>query len=350
MLRKMDRHILGIFVVPFLLLTAVALGLSLMLEIIRDLDAYVNAATSTWAGLRRLFWVYSLRAPSFLIPLVPMTILVAGAFALARLERDNELTALKASGVSIHRVLAPIFLAAAVLALGAAAIQEFVVPPVEQRLLSLTHEWKGRGERWGRVGGFYAPEQTQYMLDYNPVSESLRNVLLIFLGEEKQWVSAQRGDRTAWGWRLSRVRLQRKGEEVATRAEWEWRTRLRPRDLEIEMLEPSVRSLPMLADLMRRHQGNARYRILFYARLIYPLHGIILLLVAVPVILSHAAVRKSRLFGAGIAILLGGVYYVVTFLCHHLGGQGNLPPLLAAWLPVAMFASLGLYLFDNVPT
>ena len=346
----MDLHITRSFVWPFLLLTAVALGLSMMIEIIGKLDKFIENADTLGLALRRLTWTYGLGVPSFLIPLVPVTVLVSGAFALAHLERNNELLALKASGVSMYRVLAPIFLAATAMSLAGAGIQEFLVPRVEQRLLPLRRRWEGKGDRADLVAGRVAGEGTRYFVYYNVSRRNeILDVYLVF-GRGDEMIRADRGAFVENHWLLERVSRVVRGKTMEERPLWHWRTSLRPADLEVTRLGPGARSLGTLLQMARDEPDNGPYHVFLHSRLAYPLHGLLLLFVAVPVILSHESVRKSRLFGAGVSILLAGGYYAVTFLSCHLGNDGSLPPFLAVWLPVLLFGGLGVYLFDSVRT
>ena len=69
------------------------------------------------------------------------TVLVGAAYAVAQLSRQNELTALKASGMSIHRILMPIIVTAVAFSFLAAVNREFVVPHLEEKLLPLERVW-----------------------------------------------------------------------------------------------------------------------------------------------------------------------------------------------------------------
>jgi len=60
--------------------------------------------------------------------------------------------------------------------------------------------------------------------------------------------------------------------------------------------------------------------------------------------------RQGALYGIGISIMLGIVYYVVISIFVTLGQSEALPPLIAAWSPNALFATLALYLFLGVRT
>ena len=68
---------------------------------------------------------------------LPMAVLVAVLYAFSRLASESEITALKASGVSMGRILAPVLGGAAVLALGMIYFNDFVLPEANHRLRTL---------------------------------------------------------------------------------------------------------------------------------------------------------------------------------------------------------------------
>jgi lipopolysaccharide export system permease protein len=176
------------------------------------------------------------------------------------------------------------------------------------------------------------------------------NVDIRFFGAKFR-IKAERGTHAKGGWLLEKVIETPKGEAPREMETWFWKTTLEPGDLMRNGLDKSdAYTIQMLLDAVREHPKNTYYRMWLYGRLVYPLQGILLLLVAVPVILSRESVRKSRLFGAGISAIFGGVYYLTVIICTWLGENDKLPPMIAAWLPVALFGLIGLYLFDNVAT
>jgi lipopolysaccharide export system permease protein len=68
---------------------------------------------------------------------LPMSVLVATLYAFSRLAADNEITALKASGVSLVRLLVPVLVTAVVLSAGMIAFNDQVLPRSNHRLRTL---------------------------------------------------------------------------------------------------------------------------------------------------------------------------------------------------------------------
>jgi len=129
--RRLDRYVTFFFVWHFLLCLVAIVGLYVVVDTFSKLDDFVEHE-----GLaEQIRWIATY--PFYQIPvllsqfLLPVVTLLAGIISLARLARYNELNAMKAAGVSIHRTLLPIFLASLVIGALAAANQEVLIPYLE---------------------------------------------------------------------------------------------------------------------------------------------------------------------------------------------------------------------------
>jgi len=68
---------------------------------------------------------------------MPMSVLVATLYAFSRLAAENEITAMKANGVSLTRLLVPVLLAASVVSIGMVAFNDIVLPASNHELRTL---------------------------------------------------------------------------------------------------------------------------------------------------------------------------------------------------------------------
>ena len=358
-MRKIDLHLARTFLAPCAVITAGALGLYVVADMLGQLDPFFRSSETVPELLRRMALAYLSRLPVYLTPLAPITVLISAAFAVSHLARNNEITALKACGIGIHRILAPVYVSASCLMLLAFANQELLVPLVEQRFLPRVKEWtESGGKRWHPLRGFVDEENTTYILDYDPVSRAIARVRLVRReGDAATVIEAAGGVRTAEGWRLEGpegVRIAPTAAGARTEPQYLWRTALRPADLDLEVVPPASRPLRVIVGYLRgglkTPAERRRLAVLLSNRLSYPLVGIALLLVGLPPLLGQEAARKSRLFGMGLCILIGAAYHLARFFANDLGEAGRLPPALAGLLPVLLFGAIGVYLTDRMRT
>ncbi|MGR3309489.1 MAG: LptF/LptG family permease, partial [Candidatus Brocadiales bacterium] len=127
-------------------------------------------------------------------------------------------------------------------------------------------------------------------------------------------------------------------------------TNIAPEHLRETELDPSLLSLSKLKDLYRKEPENPRFGLLFHSRIAHPFSNFVLILLGIPFIIGHEKARKNIFFGIGASVLVCGAFYLITFLCSNLSITGNLNPVFAAWLPIFLFGSLGLFLFEGIRT
>lgn len=116
----------------FFALTALT-SLLLLNYIAKQIDQLVGKGLS--AGVIGQFFLLSV--PFTVAMTVPMSVLIATLYAFSRLAAENEVTALKANGISLSRLLVPVLLAASVISIGMIAFNDVVLPASNHQLRKL---------------------------------------------------------------------------------------------------------------------------------------------------------------------------------------------------------------------
>jgi lipopolysaccharide export system permease protein len=119
---------------PFVFALGALTGLMLVNQIARDFSDLVGKGLS-WGVVGEVF---ALSIPFIVAMTLPMAVLVAVLFAFSRLGADNEFTALKASGVNLVRLVMPVLVAGAGLAVVNFAFNDQVLPRTNHKLRTLT--------------------------------------------------------------------------------------------------------------------------------------------------------------------------------------------------------------------
>ena len=328
--------------------------------------------------------IYLARIPLILHELTPYVVLLAAMFTVSKMQRDNELLCLTASGVSVLRVLRPLFVVAVGLSLLYVANREFVIPQLLENLVegdtvmaSRNPDVLYRFQRRDRLGNEIVIREyhvfAKQMLDVNittyyPEEEGRRHIPArqIYAREgywrrdtdgQERWLLSQgtvafyQPDRSATNRPLLRFgedgfRIRRAEEKPQT--ETEMASDLLPRHIRSHSEEMEYYSTGRLAELAREYPALADLATSYHRRFASPVAVIVLLMLGLPFALrGYGTSVFARL---GIGVFLCFVYYVADALCLSLGVQGTLPPAAAAWLPVLAFGPLGFYLLDSVPT
>ena len=106
LVRTIDRYILQELGVPFALSLGVLIFILMTWEILRLVELSINKGV----GLLPLLHTFVMLLPYFFVLTLPMACLIASISAFSRLSSDRELTAMQATGVSMGRLIKPVFL------------------------------------------------------------------------------------------------------------------------------------------------------------------------------------------------------------------------------------------------
>ncbi len=152
MLKKSDKFIFGAFVGPFILTTTVVIFVLLINMIASHLDDLLGKGLS-WIVFGKLAGYFSMN----LLPMaLPLAVLLAALITFGNLGEHNELTALKGSGVSLLRVLRPIFIFSVGLTLFSFIFSDKVVPWANLKVFSLLWDIKQKSPTFNvKEGVFY---------------------------------------------------------------------------------------------------------------------------------------------------------------------------------------------------
>ncbi|MCL7937496.1 MAG: LptF/LptG family permease [marine benthic group bacterium] len=134
-MRILTRYVLRQLVAPFLF-AAILLTALMMLDVVADRFGSLVGKGLGWRIVSEVF-LYSI--PFIFAVIVPMAVLVAVLFVFNRLAADNEISAMKASGVSLGRITLPVVALATLLAVGLVHFNNTTLPESNHKLALLLH-------------------------------------------------------------------------------------------------------------------------------------------------------------------------------------------------------------------
>lgn len=336
-------------------LALVSVGLTALFSLLELVDQLHDVGKGQYHLIDALLYVL-LTAPARWLQLMPVSMLLATLFALGSLASHNELTVMRASGVSALRIVGSIFMlaGAAVVVLFLAA--QFVIPRAEQL---------AQAERTSRLAGSPAPLRTgdsfwaegghTYVnvrrFDYGNVPANIYIYEFGADGRLTTFIHAGRASvRPDGTWLLSDVLRRRfggEGSESDHLAALSWHSFLRPRQVPLLILPPQ--SMPPIGlyryvrDLERRHQPAARYAQELWAKIDIPLAMVAMILIAVPFVFG-----PLRAHGTGHRVMIGAMIGVVFSLAQqittYMGQLLHLHPALMAIAPSLAVMAVALWL------
>lgn len=304
-------------------------------------------------GVMQLMAYTVLMLPSGLYTLLPIIAMLGTLMGLGTLAGQNELTAMRAAGVSLRRIGLVTLFAGAGLGLLALVLGDWLAPAgiraadsFKTRARTGVEAGIGGKPVWLRDGTHVFHIQRLLAEDHVAQIEvfelapdlSLRAALHI---EEGRWVDG--------AWKFTRVRsTQFEDGRVVARLlpEMQWGGGLSPEVLRLFVLEANSLSIPGLWRLITYMSDNgldaSKYRLSLWRKVVAPVTVMAMMIFAIPFVLGP--LRNS---GTGqrllIGVLVGLAFYVLNEVTASFGQLYGWPPLLAAGLPTALFAGLGVY-------
>jgi lipopolysaccharide export system permease protein len=354
--RYVFREMIPPFIISMILLTFVFL----MAEILRITDLIVNYGVSLVSVVLLLLYA----TPTFLIFVLPMSVMMGVLLAFLRLSHDNEIIALKAGGISVYKLLPPVF----VFCLMGCLVTGFVsiygapwgrlsskallfrtatsnvdiglkertfidrfdgvmlyVSQIDPQDKSLIDVYIEDQQTPGMVNTVVAPRGKLF---FDPGSLTFRlalfNGLINEVDQKKRTVHSISFDTYNFNLELTQVLAAKKQGEKGRK------------EMSLGELRQSLKAAT---------RKDAEYYLTlteYHKKLSIPFACFVLGLVAVPLGIQSRSAKRS--FGTVLGLVFFLIYYVLMSVGLILGETGRCPPIIGMWVPNLVIGAIGLYL------
>ena len=305
--------------------------------------------------------------PAFVQLILPVASLVAALLSLGLLTKFNEVTAMKACGISLYRIILPVLFMAALFCGASYYLQENIVPYTNRKM----------DQKWAEIRDI--PPRSYSVLDRQWVMGMERDRIYHYLYLEPLTssfnnLSILEMDLDSWSIRrrifTERATLPAKGGSLRVTKGWErlftdglpvGYRELKDEDIPIpesrdffltETKEADMMSYAELKryidDIQTRNFETREYEINLQYKLSFPLAGLVMVLLGVPFAFSMG--KRGTLVGIGLSLLISLVFWISISLFKNLGIMNYLTPFLAAWGPILLFGLIGCYAIFTLRT
>jgi lipopolysaccharide export system permease protein len=356
--------------------------------VLRDFALYLTMIAATFVMLLLVFTLFELLGdilrngvsvltvgeyllnvtPYFLyFPIAPLSMLLAVLVTFGLLQRSNEITAIKATGISLYRIVVPVLIAASVVAGVLFLSDQLYLPYTNKRQDALRNRIKGKPAqtylRPDRKWIFGQHSDIYYYQFFDPDRDVFGGISVYrFDPHTFQITNRISAERAHWsdpmgrwvyeqGWErgLNGSAIQNYHQfDVATFPE----LTEAPAYFKKEVKQSSEMSYEELRryihDLEQSGFDVVRLRVQLQKKIAYPLITLVMAILAVPFALS--AGKRGAIAGVATAIGIGVVYWTISGLFEAMGNLSQLPPAVAAWSPDLVFGFIGGYLILRMPT
>ncbi|HEY6337858.1 MAG TPA: LPS export ABC transporter permease LptF [Candidatus Sulfotelmatobacter sp.] len=306
-------------------------------------------------------------APYLLYTVAPLIMLLAVLVTFGIMQRSNEVTAVKATGVSVYRLVAPVLVMAAMVSVGLFFADQFYLPHTNKRQEALHNQIKGKPPqtylRPDRKWIFGQSNDIYYYQFFDADRNQFGNITIFQLDPASFTITRRiHAERAHWadsmnrwvyenGWERSLRVSAMAGYrvfDVSTFPELGETPAYFKKEVKqyTEMNYEELRRY--IRDLQQSGFDVVRLRVQLQKKLSYPVITLVMAVLAVPFSLSSG--KKGAVTGVAVAVGIAVFYTVVSRLFEAMGDLSQLPPALAAWFPDLIFSLVGGYLILKVPT
>lgn len=342
------------------------LGGVAMVYLVVDFVEKIRRFVTYQADFRHVLWYFILKLPGILFQILPLAVLMSTVLTLAILSRNNEITAMRSSGVSLYWVSVPFLVVAQMMSLLMLWAGSAVIPSANQQAEAL-REFRIEGKppaavfqnsaMWVRLG-----DQTlmkgDLPDDHAPkiYGISLYKLAPDFSLRELVFAKELRHESGEWVLLSGMRRMFQAGQVVRSQPfdrlpiSWTQKPDDFRRTVRIDSDALSLRDLAAYVERLRQDGYNpARYATDLFGRTAFPFVCLIMALIGITMSLTESGARSTGLVkGIGYSLLIAFLYWATHSVALAFGRSDVLPPLFAGWAANLLFLSLAGYLFLRV--
>jgi len=346
----LDRYLTRRLLSPLLLVLASTASL----YVVVDLTDHIDEIGKNHPPLDVVFSYYWNLLPQVLLDVTPFGVMIAVLILLTMLERQVELTAFKAAGLSLFRLMVPVLVMAAMATGGLWFLQESAVPTANREAKRLLDRIKGHeGLR------SYQATDRQWLLSRD--GSALYNFLR-YDGPSQTMIRFtlfRMDDANKLRFHLSADRVMFRSGSWITDSGWfrqilpdgtdEFHRIAGPMEVGIpetpdyfgqEFRQPTQMSLKELGryirELLDSGYNPMRLMVRWHQKLSYPLSAFVMVFLALPFGLNRGGRRVTTMHGVALALGLGIGYFVLIAVFGKMSEASLLPPAVGAWAPVVL--------------
>jgi lipopolysaccharide export system permease protein len=353
-MRILDVYLLRTFALPWLSCLLGFTFLFVMVDLVEELNTFVDAGIPFWGVL--LYYVRFL--PSIWSYVGPITMLLGLLYALYQLTRNNEVIAMRASGISLYRVLFPFLVFGVFVSVFSMYLSRTVAPRSQAWISEYMLRMSEPDADIKRNIRYKHPEtqRSWNIHEMNLATSTFQGVTVMQkrsdVGTLEYVLNAETATWQDPYWYFQTVELQRYSEEGLKQGPIEERDSMLRQDL-TETPEQILRETKDLGHLTSRElnlflrdrpttisdRSKARIRTELHIRNAHPWLCLVTMLMAAP--FGTQTARKGVFRGVILCLTFFFSLYFIMTLFKALGLGMTVTPWVAGWTPTLVFGLLG---------
>lgn len=360
-MKLFDRYVLKQFILTALFALFAFTIVFVVIDMMENLDDFLDRDAN--AGIIAAYYFYFI--PEIVKLMIPVAMLLSALFTTGRFSKYHELTALKSGGVSLYRFMAPLLLFALLVSGVSVYFNGWVVPFANKKKLDIARVYFQKHIEYISKSNIFIQDSPTRILSmgmFDDKRNSATQVSIQDFDSANPTILRARYDaqRMQWDpitstWALVNG-IERSFDADSERAQ-RFTTQpvghlnFTPEDIRRKHQRPEEMDYDDLKDFISNQQraghDASKWLVDFYGKISFPFASFIVVLFGVP--FSSVKRRSGPGVEFGIAIAVTFLYMVFLQVSQAFGYNGDLHPLLTAWMANILFLVAGLYNLWRVP-
>ena len=349
----LTRYLLKEFFKLLIVCQLVFIALYLMIDFAGGIDDFIKAD----APKNIMIAYFAYKIPAIASQMLPPATLTTVIILFSLMKRNNEMVALKASGVNTWQIAQPLIFLTAFLSIALFLFSETIVPYASARCNEI---WRidVKKEDPGRFHGqnhiWYKGKNCIYFIrQFDNRKMMMVDPTFYFFDDRFKITKRIDGRSGVWDdnvWQIENGIVQNQdkdgGYDLHKFEHLNVKLDENPENFLREKVEPEEMGYVQLKRFAQRLKlegyDATRYFVELNIKIAFPFIVLIMALIGIPVALWKKGMGTPVAVSIGISLCF--VYLLIMGLSRTLGFAGILPPVFSAWLANSIFLFLGIYL------
>jgi len=356
----LDRYIIRQFLIAFLFGLLAFIFIFIIIDMMEKLDDFIDAQ----APASTVVQYYIASIPDIVKLMIPVAVLLSALFVTGRLASQNELAAIKSSGTSLYRIMAPFLIVTFIICFASIYLNGWLVPYANQKKFYIERAHLNRSTQPTVRYNILFQEGRTRIVSINYYDSQAKCARQISIQDfdstditilrhrydalQMQWIQPNGDDIQKGSWVLTHGTTRSFLDTTQMLASFDslriGKLSLTPSDIEKKQRTPDEMDYyelrEFIANQQRAGQDVARWLVEYHFKLAFPFASIIMVLFGVPFAASRP--RTGAALGFGIATAVTFIYLGFMKASQVFGYNGDLNPLFTAWLANIIFLAAGI--------
>ena len=356
--KRLDTYIIKKFLGTFFY----AIGLIIIIVIVFDISEKIDDFLEKDAPLSEIVFKYYLNfIPYFANLFSPLFTFIAVIFFTSKMASNTEIVAILSSGISFKRMLRPYIISAIFLAAFSFILSNFLIPPANKKRLEFEMMYIKNAitSKDMNIHMQISPGTFVYAEHYNSEANTAYHFSIEKINDRglyyKLTAENARWDSLKGSWSIEKYfirTIEDLNEKIKIGKKIDTIINLKPSDFldnlhNVETMNWSQLNNFISDEKLKGSDNLSYYMVEKHKRIAFPFATVVLTLIGVS--LSSRKMRGGIGIHLGIGITLSFAFILFMQITTTFATNGNLPAIVAVWIPNIVFGALGLYLLRIAP-